>query len=221
MLKSRSLALGLASLSLGVITVATANADVLLMEDGRRIRGELVSVNRGIVLFNEEASDTTRLRRIRVNLADVRRINMTDDEFDTTDRNNNDRFGNDRYGTDRGYDYGRRERVLSVSAREPWTNAGIDIREGDTISFASSGVVTWGPGRSDDAAGEANSPYNSRRPIANRPGGALIGRIGNDIFFIGTEEGAFRARTSGRLYLGINDDQLSDNSGAFSVRVQY
>ena len=52
--------------------------------------------------------------------------------------------------------------------------------------------------------------------------GALIGRIGtspDDTFFIGTERLPFRVRTSGRLYLGINDDTLDDDTGAFQVAV--
>jgi hypothetical protein len=212
MFLSRTLALGLATLSLGAVT---ATADTLIMEDGRRLRGELVSVSRGVVLFDTDASNTTRARRTRVNLVDVRRINFTDDDDDL------DSGSYERFGTDRGYDVGRRERVVNVVAREPWTNSGIDVRAGETISFVTQGTVNWGPGRNDTAAGEHNSPYNAARPIANRPAGALIGRIGNDTFFIGAEEGAFRARTSGRLYLGINDDFLNDNAGAFSVRVMY
>ena len=34
------------------------------------------------------------------------------------------------------------------------------------------------------------------------------------MFFIGGDRGTFRARTSGRLYLGVNDDYLQDNSGS-------
>jgi hypothetical protein len=84
-------------------------------------------------------------------------------------------------------------------------------------------VVLWGPGRQDGPAGESGSPYNANRPLPNRPAAALVGRIGNsgDVFFVGSDTGVFRARTSGRLYLGVNDDYLNDNSGAFRVRVLY
>src|SRR5688500_11785669 len=76
---SRTLALGLATLSFGAVT---ATADTLIMEDGRRLRGELVSVSRGVVLFDADANNTTRARRMRVNLVDVRRINFTDTDED-------------------------------------------------------------------------------------------------------------------------------------------
>jgi hypothetical protein len=57
--------------------------------------------------------------------------------------------------------------------------------------------------------------------MPNRPGAALIGRIGGDVFFIGDERGPIRVRNSGRLELGINDDFLDDNSGSFRVTVFY
>ena len=60
--------------------------------------------------------------------------------------------------------------------------------------------------------------------MPNRNAAALVGKIGSgdgDVFFIGDESGAFRMRASGRLYLGINDDVLTDNSGNFRVVVYY
>ena len=59
--------------------------------------------------------------------------------------------------------------------------------------------------------------------MGNRNAAALIGKIGsgNDLFFIGDETGPVRVRSSGRLYLGINDDVLTDNSGNFRVVVYY
>jgi hypothetical protein len=64
---------------------------------------------------------------------------------------------------------------------------------------------------------------NHNRPIPDRPAAALIARIGDrqDVFFIGNDTGAFRARSSGRLYLGINDDYFEDNSGSLRVKVSY
>jgi hypothetical protein len=61
------------------------------------------------------------------------------------------------------------------------------------------------------------------RPIPNRPAAALIGRVGetNEYFFIGDDSGPVRVRGCGRLFLGINDDFLGDNSGSFRVTVYY
>jgi hypothetical protein len=56
--------------------------------------------------------------------------------------------------------------------------------------------------------------------MPSRAGGALIGRIGNGApFYVGEGNTSFRAGNSGRLFLGVNDDYLRDNSGSFRVRV--
>ena len=74
-----------------------------------------------------------------------------------------------------------------------------------------------------DTAGERNSPRNDARPIPSRPAAGLIGRIGEsgDPFFIGDDTSAIRMRSGGRLYLGVNDDFLKDNTGSFRVTVYY
>jgi hypothetical protein len=117
-----------------------------------------------------------------------------------------------------------RQRTVSVSADRQWTDTGINVRAGDTLRFDPTGVIQWGPGRQDGPAGEVNSPYNASRPLPNYAGGSLIGRIGastGDMFYIGGDRGTFRARTSGRLYLGVNDDYLQDNNGSFRVLVEH
>jgi hypothetical protein len=117
-----------------------------------------------------------------------------------------------------------RERQVMVAATAPWTDTNIDVRAGQDIYFQASGAVGWGPNRRDGPAGEQNSPANPARPIPNRPGAALIGRVGGSstgYFYVGAQSGPFRMRSSGRLFLGINDDYLQDNSGAFLVVVYY
>ena len=114
--------------------------------------------------------------------------------------------------------------MISVPARQAWTDTGIDVRTGDVVRFSAEGTVLRGPGQDDGPAGEMNSPMNDRRPVPSRPAGALIGRIGtspSDVFFIGNDRGSFRVRTSGRLYLGVNDQYYADNSGSFEVRVSH
>ena len=41
------------------------------------------------------------------------------------------------------------------------------------------------------------------------------------MFYIGNDNGPIRVRSSGRLFLGVNDDYLQDNSGNFRVVVYY
>ena len=64
--------------------------------------------------------------------------------------------------------------------------------------------------------------HNATQPIPSRPAAALIGKIGDqDPFFIGDEQGPIRMRESGRLYLGVNDDYLEDNSSNSRVTVSH
>ena len=59
--------------------------------------------------------------------------------------------------------------------------------------------------------------------MPDRGAAALIGKIGpnGDPFFIGDDRAGIRVRGSGRLYLGINDDFLQDNSGWLRVVIAH
>lgn len=204
---------------------AALQADTLVMRDGRRVQGQLISVRDGVIEFEAQRGVFNR-ERARVDRADVLRIEL--DSFaperrdDDRDRDR-DRRGRDQEPSGSGRPSGLRERGVNVNAAQPWTDTGVTVRAGQTLFFDASGKVRWGPGRQDGPEGEHNSPRNDRRPIGSRPAGALIGRIGDgdDYFFIGDDSGPIRVRENGRLYLGINDDFLQDNSGAFRVTVFY
>lgn len=196
-----------------VVMVAALRADTLVMRDGRRVTGELISVRGGVVEFEGSSGFFSRRERLRVDREDVVRIELDDTR---TSRDDRDDRRSDRPA-------GLRERDVNVDAATAWTDTGVDVRAGQTLYFSANGRVRWGPGRNDGPAGEGHSPYNAQRPIPGRPGAGLIGRVGdsNDYFFIGDDKDPIRMRASGRLFLGINDDYLSDNSGAFRVTVYY
>ena len=206
----------LVSVGVGCLLVEIAlSADTLVMKDGRRVDGQLLVVRDGVIEFESQRSGVfSRRERLRVDRADVRRI-----EFDEIDS------GRDRDRADRASSRpsGLRERDVSVDSSVAWKDTGVDVRAGQTVYFSATGRVRWGPGRQDGPSGENHSPYNAQRPIPGRPAAALIGRVGEaeEYFFIGDEKGAIRMRSSGRLYLGVNDDYLKDNSGSFRVTVYY
>lgn len=205
-----------------LLQCALLSADTLVMRDGRRVQGALIAVRDGVIEFEAQRGLFGR-DRLRVDRDEVVRI-----EFDGTDRDGfrdsrerNDR--DDRDDSSRPRPTGMRERDIVVNASQNWTDTGISVRGGQTIYVEATGRVRWGPGRQDGPDGERNSPRNEGRPIASRPAGALIGRVGDDddYFFIGAETGPIRVRGGGRLYLGINDDYLQDNSGSFRVTIYY
>jgi len=112
---------------------------------------------------------------------------------------------------------------LQVPATASWTDTGIDVQAGDMLSFAANGEIRWGRGGSDTSTADGNSAsMRNSYPLRGAPVGTLIGRVGNSAPFpIGTNTGAIRMPVSGRLILGINDDDRRDNSGAFNVVVRY
>src|SRR5688572_2135383 len=186
-------------------------ADTLVLRDGRRVQGELIGVTGRDIEFEERGR-----RLLRVPRRDVVRIEFDDEErgrFDRDDRRD------DLPGE---IPRGMRERQVTVTAREAWSDTGIEVRAGQSIYFQATGETRWGPNRRDGAAGERNSPYNAGRPLPDRPAAALIGRIGdNDLLFVGDHPGPYRIRSNGRLYLGINDDFHQDNTGSLRVTISY
>ena len=180
-------------------------ADVLVLRDGRRISGALVEVRGDRIDFESRDGRVRRYDR-----SDVRSILLGDDDEQGP-------------GWGSGGGGAMRERTVTVDARTAWTDTGVVVRNGQEVRFAPSGEVRWGPGRRDGADGENNSPYNRARPMPDRNAAALIGKIGEngDPFFIGAGRTPLRLRGSGRLFLGINDDYLQDNSGSLRVVIAY
>lgn len=201
----------IAGVALMMMLSATLQADTLILRDGTRVQGELIAVRNGVIEF-EERSRFGAGRLLRLDRDEVVRI-----EFETIRSSGTTLTPGTRPP-------GMRERQVIVSADTAWVDTGVDVRSGQTVYFEATGRARWGRDRQDGPAGERNSPPNPGRPMPNRNAAALIGKIGsesNDLFFIGDETGPVRVRGSGRLFLGINDDVLADNSGNFRVVVYY
>jgi len=69
--------------------------------------------------------------------------------------------------------------------------------------------------------GSPSASVSRANPVPEMATGGLIGRVGNSAAFpIGSNQQPITMPATGRLYLGINDDVVADNSGAFSVSVR-
>ncbi|HYR43565.1 MAG TPA: hypothetical protein VER98_11115 [Terriglobia bacterium] len=204
---SRLRTLSIIALFLFVVTV---DADTLTLRDGRRVQGQLISVQNGVIEFQEANFGARPVR--------ISRDQVTSVEF-----GRNDRYEPADPQTQGGRPRGLREKQMMVVANAAWTDTGIDVHSGQLVYFEARGEIRWGPNRRAGPNGEDNSRNNPARPMPNRPGASLIGRAGDsmDYFFIGEDRSAIRLRSSGRLYLGINDDNLADNTGYFTVIVYY
>jgi hypothetical protein len=69
-------------------------------------------------------------------------------------------------------------------------------------------------------AGAMSARTAPNATIPTIPVGALIGRVGNgQAFPIGDTTNAIDMPDNGRLFLGVNDDHVQDNSGNYVVKV--
>jgi len=112
-------------------------------------------------------------------------------------------------------------REVRVESRVRWTDTGIDVRAGQTLAIDARGTVRLGPTQNEVAGvdGTLSRRRDTGAPMANQPEGALIARIGNSpVFFVG-DQNYVRAPANGRLYLGVNDGDLGNNSGDFQVMI--
>jgi LmbE family N-acetylglucosaminyl deacetylase len=114
-------------------------------------------------------------------------------------------------------------RSTIVAATKDWTATRIEVSEGDILDIIASGKILWkkegslgcGPDGVSTFSGEAG------KPIPGGHTGSLIARIGTDgqAIIVGTSQKII-APKAGKLYLGINDGNLTDNDGEFRVWIK-
>jgi len=111
--------------------------------------------------------------------------------------------------------------AISVPANQPWTDTGTTVKKGDRVYFTTNGQITVGPGFVATADGSATAGGRPGLPVPAMPAGGLIARVDTGTPFpIGSNTQPILMPANGRLYVGINDDNFSDNSGFFAVTVR-
>src|SRR5882762_8504954 len=111
--------------------------------------------------------------------------------------------------------------VRADNANNGWTNSGLVVRRGQRLRISSTGRVSLGGGRFSTPAGLPGSVDNEKL-MRNEATGALIAVIGDDnddFLLIGTRRD-FVAQRDGVLFLGVNEGNLSDNTGTFDVVIE-
>jgi hypothetical protein len=112
-------------------------------------------------------------------------------------------------------------RVMADNTANGWTNSGYVVKKGQRIRITGAGSVSLGKGQTATPAGLPDLD-DTEKLLKMVPTGALIAVIGddnNDFIYIGSSR-EFTAGRDGALYLGVNDGNLNDNSGAFDVKVE-
>ena len=110
---------------------------------------------------------------------------------------------------------------LVVDSSVRWTDTGINVREGQMVTFDADGEVRLSDNRGDFASpsGSTTGRRAANSPIPSAPAGGLIARVGNGSPAYVGDRRAVRAPISGRIYLSVNDDYLADNQGDYRVRI--
>lgn len=131
------------------------------------------------------------------------------------------------------------EKTVSVAGEGGWVDTAIDVAAGEEIRFSATGEVVLQKGNPGAVCGPAGLDLLTvDQPIPDANLGALIGKIvqvvasrvdedsktevRDEIFvlFVVGPEGTVAAPFRGRLYLGVNENVLRDNGGAFTVTVR-
>lgn len=119
----------------------------------------------------------------------------------------------------------------AVGAREVWTDTGVRMRTGASVTITATGLIHFGSGpisrlspagipwgRTCSALAEQVS-HGRGWPAPGLSCWSLIGRIGSGKpFEVGTRR-TLRAAQDGELFLGVNDNYLADNSGTWSAAI--
>lgn len=111
--------------------------------------------------------------------------------------------------------------VLADNTANGWTNSGWVVKKGQRIRIVGTGEVSLGRGKTTGPSGLYDVDDKDKL-LKSVPTGALIAVIGddnNEFIYIGSER-EFTASRDGALFLGLNEGNLNDNSGSFSVKIE-
>ena len=198
---------------------------LVVMRNGRFVSGrpiEFRAYDNQMVLSTSSGDRT-------IPLNEIARVYLSNNSGRNDAYNNDPYYGsnNQVYGQ-----YGNRDpyynqpaygsaRTVTVPTNRTWSNSGIDVRRGDVIHFRASGNVqlSQNPGDYGTPAGANDGRMAGNSPLPGVTGGILIGRVGNSAPFVIGAETDVTMPASGRLYLGVNDDYVGDNSGNFTVEM--
>jgi Ca2+-binding EF-hand superfamily protein len=110
---------------------------------------------------------------------------------------------------------------VNIDSSVRWTDTGINVQSGQTVTFDADGQIRLSdnPGDFAAASGSSTGRRAAGAPVPNAPAGGLIARIANSAPIYVGDRRAWRAPRAGRLYLGVNDDHLADNEGSYRVTI--
>jgi serine/threonine protein kinase len=116
---------------------------------------------------------------------------------------------------------------INIPSNQEWMDTGVTVHSGAAVGISAAGTVYLaGPGTTQAPGGDPScrpaTSYTTRGsqfPAPQLPCWSLIARIGNgQPFEVGSS--ILVTATTGRLYLGVNDDSFSGNTGIWTVKIK-
>lgn len=227
---------GIVSLAMVLTLSIAALADTIKLKDGSIIKGRIVSFTGG--KFTVLVGEGARQKRLVYSAAEIESI-----AFDAP--GGSPQLSNRSANTDRTKQPAVSKptatipvvskpaptapvtpinwsvRVRADNTDNGWTNTGWVVQKGQRIRISASGQISLGDGKLAPPAGLANLA-DENKLIKNMPTGGLVAVIGddnNDFIFIG-ETREIVATRDGALFLGVNEGNINDNSGAFTAKIE-
>jgi hypothetical protein len=128
---------------------------------------------------------------------------------------------------------------LTVASNKAWTDSGYDVHQGEEIRFHAAGGISLQLGNPMAYCGPDGYDLKTlQQPLPDSNIGALVGKVvllisieideetGEEkknelvkLFFIGSNQRIVMP-IDGRLYLGMNENLVEDNSGQYAVEWQ-
>jgi hypothetical protein len=110
---------------------------------------------------------------------------------------------------------------IVVPAKSDWTSTSIVLKRGTKVRVTATGTAKLDASGKTITTPAGVNTSDANKLIKDKPTGALVAVIGDDntdYIFVGTSI-EFTAQRDGLLFLGINEGELFDNSGAFTVHI--
>ncbi len=218
-------------------------ADTIRLKNGSIIRGQIISFKNEQFTIVVGGGTRGRTSRITVFMEDVDSI-----EFDSAGNTNNSNTQNDDTTNNNQPPYqppyqppANTQPTYTPPTNQPsnpafftinvkvradntsngWTNTGLVVRRGQRLRITASGRVSLGNNRFATPDGLPSIPDRDKL-MRNQPTGGLIAVIGDDnddFIFVGRSRD-FVVQRDGVLFLGVNEGNLSDNSGLFEIVIE-
>jgi hypothetical protein len=212
-----------------------AFADTIRLKDGSVIKGKIISFGGG--KFTVVIGEGTRTRRLDFSADEIESISFDSNTnaaaSEQTYRNNTPQTSSPRTNTPISTNQPSNVpapkpepikvnvKVLADNSSNGWTNSGWVVQKGQKIRIVGTGRVSLGEGRFATPGGVASLP-DTGKLMPSQATGALIAVVGddnNEFIYVGNSL-EFTATRDGALFLGVNEGNLGDNSGAFDVRIE-